>query len=87
MITINVGRLRSAMSTVLDRANEIRSDLRSRRASVEAEANDHLTVDPVEKARRNRERSSFPSDAEYFEFVVNRAVEASTATSVRPEKP
>lgn len=87
MTRINVGRLRAAASAALDRGRAFEERQQSKRAPFDAAASDHVAADPVDKARRERERSKFPSDAEYFEFLVTRAIDASTTGAPHPEGP
>ena len=38
-------------------------------------------IDPLEVARRQRERSRFADDASYFEFLIDRAIHAGAGGS------
>ncbi len=81
MTASNITRLRNVASATFERANSIRQRRRSEQATPPGEDRDHLEVDPAEADRRQRERSKFADDAEYFEFLVSRAVASVDAPS------
>lgn len=66
-----VQRVREAMQGVRETWNGGTPD-----RAIESDSADAEAEDPVERARRANERARFEDDADYFRFLVKRAVEA-----------